>query len=421
MRRPFAPAARLASLASFVVLAALVLTACAENALTPPPISGSKCPVTSLSRGNASSSGGALASRGSATVPLFAEAGCDHRARIDIPLATVIDLNDNAEVLGTRTVTGQSQIVVWSGTGIRVLTAPPSATAGYTAVDLNNNGQGVGCALVSEVGATSGRRAVTPVHCHAVIWDAQGNPTDLGVLGVRNAVDARPLAINDAGTIVGEIVYVDGSHQAFVRTSARVVTLVTTPGTQSGAVAINEAGAVAGWYTAGSAQAGPWRAFSWTATGGTRDLGTLPSTVAGTETSLMPVAIDAAGDVVGNVYAFSAATSTDLVRTSTFLYTTARGIRDLRTLSGIDDVVDVNAQGEILGWATLDGVYQPVTWSEARGSLLAVRFGWSYSSTQGYGEPHNVNSWNEVLDSFDEGGLSKNVVWTWNPERYRTV
>jgi uncharacterized membrane protein len=416
MRRPFAPTARLASLAS--VVAALALAACAENTTTAPPLSSSRCPVTSLSRESASPSGATPSSR-SATVPLLAEGGCDHRARIDVPLETVIDLNDNGEVLGTRTVNGQVQIVVWSRTGVRVLTPPPTATAGYTAVDLNNNGQVVGCAMVGAAFPLSGRRDVVPTYCHAVVWDAQGNPTDLGVLGLPNALEARPAAINDAGTIVGEVVLASGAHQAFVRTSAGVVTLITTPGTQSGAVAINEAGTVAGWYTSGSAQFGPWRAFSWTAAGGSKDLGTLPSGVAGTETSLMPVAIDAAGDIVGNVYAYSAATPTSLVRTSTFLYTVARGIRDLKALSGIDNVVDVNAQGEILGWANLDGMYQPVTWTEARGSLLAVRFGWSYDPAQGTGELHNINSWNEVLDSFNEGGVLKNVVWTWNPERYR--
>jgi uncharacterized membrane protein len=418
--RPLLPLnARLAPLplAVLATVVTLVLSACAENATTA-PISSSKCPVTTLSRASADASA-ALVSSGFPTVPRFAEGGCDHRARIDVPLETVIDLNDNGEVLGTRTVNGQTQIVVWSKAGIRVLTPPPTATAGYTAVDLNNKGQVVGCAKVDDIFPTSGRRQVATAKCHAVIWDAQGNPTDLGVLGVPGANEARPAAINDAGTIVGEIVLSDGTHRAFVRTSAGVVTLITTPGTQSGAVAINEPGVVAGWYTSGSAQFGPWRAFSWSATGGTQDLGTLPSSVAGTETSLMPVAIDAAGDVVGNVYAFTAAAPTTLVRTSTFLYTPAKGMRDLKALSGIDNVVDVNAQGEILGWANLDGTYQPVTWSETRGSLLAVRFGWTFSASEGAGALHNINSWNEVLDSFNEAGVLRNVVWTWNPERYR--
>jgi probable extracellular repeat, HAF family len=300
---------------------------------------------------------------------------------------------------------------------------PPAGSIDVDAFDLNNNGQVVGCSYGPSGGGGGGgvlsRRSVSVTWpCQLVLWDAQGNPTVLGTLGVAGAIEAQPAAINDAGVIVGEIARADGSRQAFVRSAAGAVTLISTPGTQSGAVAINETGMVAGWYRSGSTAAGPRHAFSWSAASGTTDLGTLPNAGAGTESSLMPVAIDAAGDVVGNVYSYDSATGTE-TQTSTFLYTRAHGIRDLQTLSGIDAVVDVNAQGEILGWANLDASRQPVTWSESRGSLLAVRYGPSYSAPPSSGELHNINSWNEVLDTFTEATVLQNVIWTWDPERYR--
>ncbi|MDB4899141.1 MAG: hypothetical protein JWN53_949 [Gemmatimonadetes bacterium] len=403
-------------LGSLVSLAfTVVVAACGADSATSPATT-STCPAAS----SRSALGGASFSSTLAPGgPAYVTGGCDHRARIDIPLAHVIDLNDNGAVLG---INASGQYVVWTRTGTTVLATPPGAT-GISAVDFNNNGQVVGCAYYNDVIIISAVPANGPPsplgRCHAVIWDAQGNATDLGTFGITGAVEARPTAINDAGVIVGDIVLDNGNHRAFVRLPNGNVTLITTPGTQSGAVAINENGDVTGWYTSGSAQYGPFSAFTWSATGGFVDIGTVPTSVAGAVPSLMPTSIDANGDIVGTVYAYTASNPQNQQRSSAFLYEKTKGVRDLTALSGLTEAVNVTAQGEILGWATVDGVQQPVTWSESRNSQLGVRYGWTYSAAQGVGAAYANNSWNEVLDSFNEAGVLHNVVWTWNPERYR--
>jgi probable HAF family extracellular repeat protein len=232
-------------------------------------------------------------------------------------------------------------------------------------------------------------------------------------------VSAHAYAINDAGVIVGDVTYAGGSHRAFVRAATGEVTLLETPGTSSTALALNEAGQVTGTYTSGSPVDGPFHAFMWTQAGGTVDLGTLPSGAAGTESSLVPAAINESGDIIGTVYAWSAGTPGVGTPAGSFLYARTGGIRDLRTPSAMDAVTALNDAGEILGWGTLDGMHQPVTWATTRPNQLAVRFGWTYSASQGEGIERQINNWNEVLDSFMENDRLRNVVWTWDPARYR--
>jgi hypothetical protein len=93
---------------------AFSLTACAEKAITDPGlIVTAKCPAASVASGARALGPGGSPSR------LAAESGgCDHRARVNVPLDRVIDLNDNAEVLGTQMIGGRSQLGVWSKGGV---------------------------------------------------------------------------------------------------------------------------------------------------------------------------------------------------------------------------------------------------------------------------------------------------------------
>lgn len=411
MRTPALSLRRLATAAS----CAIALAACARSdVLTAPP---SDCPAAVLSRASHS-----LAPGGSS----LATNGCAHRAPVEIPLAQVIDLNDNGQVLGVRITGGSSELVIWSRSGIVPLLTPPGAS-GVTGVDVNNNGEAVGCGMFPPppdpgpgTGPVPTSRHPTfatnaaPV-CHVIRWNAQGVPTDLGLID-PTAHEAIALAINDAGVIVGTVITSTG-QRAFVRSADGTVTFIPTPGTRSAAVALNEQGEVAGWYTNGSAQHGPWHAFTWTAAGGRVDVPALPSGFADAEASLMPVAINESGEVLGTLYAYHPATPTVLDRRSTFLYSRTAGIRGIGASSGFTNVVALNDQGEILGWSTLDGLLQPVSWATTRPSQLAVRFDWH--AGEGAGTSYQINNWNEVLDSYVQGGVLHNVVWTWNPERYR--
>jgi uncharacterized membrane protein len=397
----------LRSVAALVTLSfGLGLAGCGGGStgeLTAPPISN--CPAASVL---SASSGGAAAGL----------TGCDHRASVDIPLARVIDLNDNAQVLGDLNASGSSAPAVWSKTGTRPL-SPPAGALSVTATDLNDAGVVVGCARYpNDVTASLAPRDVAPTGvCHVVRWDAAGVPTDLGLIDPA-AMEARALAVNNAGAIVGAVTYASGTQRAFVRSASGEVTLLPTAGTSNTAVALDETGEVTGWYTSGSPRTGPFRAFVWTQAGGVVDLGTVPSRIAGTEASLVPLAINESGDIVGTVYGYSASSPDQPARSSVFLYTRAGGIRDIGAASGLDAAVSINDQGEILGWAMLDGIRQPVTWATSRPNDLAVRYGWTPAGA-GDGTVYQVNNWNEALDSFTQAGTVRNLVWSWNPERYR--
>lgn len=372
------------------------------------------CPAASLSLGTSRS----LAPSGvSATTN-----GCAHRAPIEVPLAQVIDLNDNAEVLGIRINAGNPELVVWSKAGFRPLPAPPGATS-VTGVDLNDNGEAVGCATYpSAIGspATPSSRHSSSLAspsdvCHVVRWSALGVPTDLGTLDPA-AQEARAFAINNAGAIVGTLVYPDG-QRAFIRSASGALTLIPTPGTRSAAVALNEQGDVTGWFTNGAAAFGPWHGFIWSQAGGTVIIPDLAAGATDAEASMKPAAISESGEVLGTLYAYHPSTPTALDRRSTFLYSRGAGTRDIGAASGFTQAVSLNDQGEILGFATLDATLQPVSWAITRPSQLAVRYGWQPG--EGAGSLYTINNWNEVLDSYTQGGVLHNVVWTWNPERYR--
>jgi probable HAF family extracellular repeat protein len=124
------------------------------------------------------------------------------------------------------------EAVMWGANGqIQELAPLPGDTVGFTQ-GMNDNGQVVGtsglCSNTSPVGQNIGG-------AHAVLWDTNGSPTDLGHLpGVPPGAYNVATAINNAGEVVGPAAAADGTIHAFLWTKA---TGMQDYGTLPGAVA----------------------------------------------------------------------------------------------------------------------------------------------------------------------------------------
>jgi probable HAF family extracellular repeat protein len=150
-------------------------------------------------------------------------------------------------VSGTGPQALNFQAVVWGpGAGqIRTLAPLPGDTMGM-AIAINDHGQAVGAT------GTCANLVLPPLAFgpHAVLWDADGKPRDLGNLGTTALNIA--LAVNNKTQVVGvSSLYPDsspfgGSH-AFLWQGGVMKDLGTLPGdVQSVAQSINDAGQVAG-------------------------------------------------------------------------------------------------------------------------------------------------------------------------------
>lgn len=139
-----------------------------------------------------------------------------------------------------------------------------------------------------------------------------------------------PADINEAGQVVGGRTFLDS------QLAAR--DLGTLGGSNTSAVALNDAGQVTGESaTAGNQQ---WRAFIWDATNGMRSLGTLGGAYSGATD------INEAGQVVG----WSRTAEGHL---HAFLWDQEHGMRDLGTLGGlVSRAVAINNRGEVIGEST---------------------------------------------------------------------
>lgn len=149
------------------------------------------------------------------------------------------------------------------------------------ALGLNNAGMAVGYAQTGSYDLT--RELVA----HAVLWDAHGQPVDLGTLGGDYSA---AYALSDRDQVVGKADTTDfGSTHAFSWQAGQMTDLGTLGGANSLAMAVNDAGQVVGYSETGDAT----HAFLWQ-NGTMRDLGTLPGS-----TNSEAQAINAQGQVVG--------------------------------------------------------------------------------------------------------------------------
>jgi len=106
------------------------------------------------------------------------------------------------------------QAVKWSPDGkLQELQPLPGDTVGF-AFGINENGEAVGASglcsntQIPPLGSPSGP--------HAVIWEKQGSPSDLGAL--PGAIAYAGTAINDRGDVVGDAVFPDTSVHPFLWT-----------------------------------------------------------------------------------------------------------------------------------------------------------------------------------------------------------
>jgi probable HAF family extracellular repeat protein len=106
------------------------------------------------------------------------------------------------------------EAVKWSRDGkIQELPPLPGDTVGF-AFGISDNGQVVGSSgLYSNVTLPPFRPPNAP---HAVLWDQDGKPTDLGTLlgGVTNVATG----INNRGDVIGNVQFGDGTVHAFLWT-----------------------------------------------------------------------------------------------------------------------------------------------------------------------------------------------------------
>jgi probable HAF family extracellular repeat protein len=173
--------------------------------------------------------------------------------------------------------------------------------------------------------------------------------------------------INDGGAVVGvlQTSAVDG-NRAFVATGASTTTLSILPGgateVSSGAVAINNAGQVAGLSP--TSTYGVTHAVLWSATGVIQDLGTLGGS------NSQAIDINASGQVIGSSQIAGDAA------THFFLWSSGSGMQDLNTTvnGAITSVVEINAGGQIIGTYTTGGashafLYTPGTGLRDLGTL----------------------------------------------------
>jgi probable HAF family extracellular repeat protein len=111
----------------------------------------------------------------------------------------------------------QFESVIWGPNGnIRELSPLPGDTVSF-ALGINNRGQAVGvsglCSNTSVPPISPGSSAP-----HAVLWDRDGSPIDLGSLTQGGSSFNVPASINDRGEVVGASLASDGTIHPFVWT-----------------------------------------------------------------------------------------------------------------------------------------------------------------------------------------------------------
>jgi probable HAF family extracellular repeat protein len=223
---------------------------------------------------------------------------------------------------------------------------------------------------------------------------------DLGTLGGM----VIPFALSQAGQVVGAA-YLTGNStaRAFSWTSAGgLVDLGTLPGgSLSQAVAVNDAGQVAG---SSRLSTGFDHAFSWTAGGGMVDLGTLGgccSQIAELN-SIFQQAINNAGQVVGNTRTLGD------TAVHAFSWTSIGGLLDLGTLGGNNsNALFVNQTGLVVGYSqNVDGNDRAFAWPSAGGMIELGTLGGTLSF------PYDVNDAGQVVGrARNAAGEEHAVLW----------
>jgi len=253
------------------------------------------------------------------------------------------------------------------------------------AIGLNNAGQVTG----------SGRTLSSQDDFKAFRWSpATGAQSLTGCCDSMSGND-----INDAGAIVGVAqTNVLTGNRAFVAAGATTTALSILPGgdpgSNAGAVAINNAGQVAG---RSPASGGGTHAVVWSAGGVIQDLGTLGGT------SSQSIDINDAGQVIGS------SQTTGNAGTHFFLWSSGTGMVDLSTTvsSAITSVVEINAAGQIIGTYTTGGASHAFLFTPSTGLRDLGTLGGTTSAPTGLNDNGDVVGSSTLSD-----GSTHAFLWT---------
>jgi hypothetical protein len=160
-----------------------------------------------------------------------------------------------------------------------------------------------------------------------------------------------PLAINEAGTITGYFITASGATSGFVRYDEGQITTFAVPGSiVTEPVSINTAGDITGFYELSSASGPIVQGFIRSANGIITTVGNTAQTGDSASFWAQPVAINTAGEVVGNYPDVSYA-AVDFIRSATGsigAFTLSAGASYSTFVSALNDA------GEIVGYTTSD-------------------------------------------------------------------
>jgi probable HAF family extracellular repeat protein len=258
-------------------------------------------------------------------------------------------LNDKGQVVGTSQV-GDTDVVhpfIWSKQAGLFDLLPLDDAPFAEALDVNNYGVAVG---------DSYRDSLIALPAHAVRWTGPGSKLDLGSLGTGQSF---AVAINDAGLVAGNSVLSPDVAHGFAWTAATGLIDIGTlgGGNQSEARAVDEYGEIAGNAIVAGGRS---HVFLWTRSGGIRDLGT-----DGGVASAM-LGMSSGGRIAG---AIQSTRGFDHAMT----WTHSHGMKDIGTLPGgqVARGWAANNYGEVVGESALTdpAVFHAFVWTYASGMI----------------------------------------------------
>lgn len=214
--------------------------------------------------------------------------------------------------------------------------------------------------LRQPVGAACRRALLLCAVLLAALPAAQAQTYRLTQLGSSYAYSSDTQSINSRGQVIfNDPLTPGGPTRAYFHDGSTARDLGTLGGASTYAVAVNDAGQVVGEASTGQtampAQTLVTHAFLWSAAGGLVDLGSLGDTARAT-------AINASGQVIGT-------SRTSAGQIHAFFWSSTTGMTDVTPPgSSSAGVAGLNAQGQVVGWHVLgDGSQRAFLWSRAGG------------------------------------------------------
>lgn len=247
---------------------------------------------------------------------------------------------------------------------------------------------------------SSNSEATKHIDCTIQLGGDGSSPTLVGYdLGRMNEQHVAIASANERRSIVGQLRRpVSALPQAFLWIDGQeILELQGLGGSMSNAKDVNNANVVVGSAATAS---GEWRAVIWRGGGAPINLGTLDANNSAGN------AINDREFVVGEIYRSPATPQTEYHRA--FLWTASEG---MTLIPGTEDrwsiALDINNNGEILGWYRAPDQMRSFVWSQSAGLRII---------SGGPGTPFYASSINDagvvVGEVDDNSGVRKAAVWT---------